>query len=183
MDAQISVRNIKKWFVVLTAVVMLVIAMTRAGVMSWTKNRETNWPHFLYSINRITIESSHYDLCNCYFSEKNAIKLRQWTYRIRNLEDGVQIGKQPIPNFTLQKCLQGCPTMQAGPSERNWYWGAASEASWNGGPGACPLGKFLRPRPLDHWKTPLLYKLHYSNDEEMTIFRCLIDEEHHLQNF
>ena len=59
--------------------------------------------------------------------------------------------------------------------------GAARKASGNGDPGACPR-KFLRPHPLDHWKMPLLYKLHVSFDKEMTIFRCQIDEEHYVRD-
>ena len=55
-----------------------------------------------------------------------------------------------------------------------------SEPKW--GSGSLPKENFSRPRRLDRWKTPLFYKLHYSNDEQLAIFRCLIDEEHHLQN-
>ena len=50
--------------------------------------------------------------------------------------------------------------------------GAASEAS----------GNFLRPRPFDRWKMPLLYKLHNLIDNEMMIFLCLIDDDHYLQD-
>ena len=37
--------------------------------------------------------------------------------------------------------------------------GEASEASKNGGPGAGPRENFLRPRPLDRWKTPHFWKM------------------------
>ena len=39
---------------------------------------------------------------------------------------------------------------------------------------------FSRPRTLDRWKTPLLHELQHLNDEQLTILRCLIDEEHYL---
>ena len=43
--------------------------------------------------------------------------------------------------------------------------------------GALPRENFTRPRPLDSWKTLLLYKLLYSNDEQMTMYRYPIDED------
>ena len=49
--------------------------------------------------------------------------------------------------------------------------------------GACSQENFSRPRLLDRCRTPLLYKLHYSSDEQVTIFGCLMDEDHHLQYF
>ena len=44
-------------------------------------------------------------------------------------------------------------------------------------------GKFFKTTPFLSLETPFLYKLHNSNDVEMTLFRCLIDNEHYLQNF
>ena len=52
-----------------------------------------------------------------------------------------------------------------GPSERNSYWGGlkreASEASKDGGPGACPRENFSRQRPLDRWKTHYFWRMCY----------------------
>ena len=60
----------------------------------------------------------------------------------------------------------------AGPSERNSYWGGlnrgASEARKNGGPGACPREKFSRPRPLDRWKTPYIWKICHWQKQRIT---------------
>ena len=75
-------------------------------------------------------------------------------------------------------------TFPSGPPERNWYWGGGcerSELKW--GSGGFPPGKFFKTTPFLSLETPFLYKLHNSNDVEMTLFRCLIDNEHYLQNF
>ena len=45
------------------------------------------------------------------------------------------------------------------------------------------FGKFFKTTPFLSLETPFLYKLHNLNDVEMTLFRCLIDNEHYLQNF
>ena len=57
-----------------------------------------------------------------------------------------------------------------------------SELKWGSG-GFPPVGKFFKTTPFLSLETPFLYKLHNSNDVEMTLFRCLIDNEHYLQNF
>ena len=48
---------------------------------------------------------------------------------------------------------------QARQNNINIGGGAASEASGNGAVGAFPRENFSRSRPLDSWKTPLLYKI------------------------
>ena len=55
-----------------------------------------------------------------------------------------------------------------------------SEVSENGGPGALPRGNFSRPRPFYRWERP--FCTNYTNDVEMMLLRCLIDNEHYLQN-
>ena len=56
-----------------------------------------------------------------------------------------------------------------------------SELKW--GSGGVPPGKFFKTTLYLSLETPFLYKLHNSNDVEMMLFRCLIDNEHYLQIF